>query len=66
MGAEEILGLEGLHAVEVFNNGTEHLCLAGHGEIWWDMLLRQGKRVFATAVDDVHVAEDPVRRMDLG
>ena len=58
MGAEEILGLEGLHAVEVFNNGTEHLCHGGHGEIWWDMLLRQGKRVFATAVDDVHVAED--------
>lgn len=58
MNADEIFGLEGLHAVEVFNNGTEHLCHGGNGEIWWDMLLRQGKRVFATAVDDVHIAED--------
>ena len=57
MNADEIFGLEGLHAVEVFNNGTEHLCHGGNGEIWWDMLLRQGKRVFATAVDDVHIAE---------
>ena len=58
MNADEIFGLEGLHAVEVFNNGTEHLCHGGNGKIWWDMLLRQGKRVFATAVDDVHIAED--------
>ena len=35
-----------------------HLCHGGNAEVWWDMLLRQGKRVFATAVDDVHVADD--------
>lgn len=55
---DEILAMDGIDAVEVFNNGTEHLCHAGSGETWWDMLLRHGKRVFATAVDDVHHAGD--------
>lgn len=58
MEPEEILGLDGIHAIEVFNNGTEHLCHGGNAEVWWDMLLRHGKKVFATAVDDVHVADD--------
>ena len=58
MEVEEILGLENIHAIEVFNNGTEHLCHGGNAEVWWDMLLRRGKKVFATAVDDVHVADD--------
>lgn len=58
MKSDEILQLKGFHAIEVFNNGTEHLCHGGNAEVWWDMLLRQGKRVFATAVDDVHVADD--------
>lgn len=58
MEPEEILGLDRLHAIEVFNNGTEHLCHGGNAEIWWDMLLRHGKKVYATAVDDVHGTED--------
>ena len=58
MESEEILGLDRFHAIEVFNNGTEHLCHGGNAEIWWDMLLRHGKKVYATAVDDVHGAED--------
>ena len=43
MEVEEILGLENIHAIEVFNNGTEHLCHGGNAEVWWDMLLRRGK-----------------------
>ncbi len=58
MKSQEILKLNGFHAIEVFNNGTEHLCHGGNAEVWWDMLLQQGKRIFATAVDDVHVADD--------
>ncbi len=58
MEPEEILGLDGFHAIEVFNNGTEHLCHGGNAEVFWELLLRRGKRVFATAVDDVHVADD--------
>lgn len=58
MEPEEILGLDGFHTIEVFNNGTEHLCHGGNAEVFWDLLLRRGKRVFATAVDDVHVPDD--------
>jgi len=58
MEPEEILGLDGFHAIEVFNNGTEHLCHGGNAEIYWDLLLRHGKHIFATAVDDVHVGDD--------
>lgn len=55
---EDVLSLSGYHAIEVFNNGTEHLCHGGNAEVLWDFLLREGRRVFATAVDDVHVADD--------
>lgn len=58
MEPEEILALDGFHAIEVFNNGTEHLCHGGNAEIYWDLLLRQGKHIFATACDDVHVPCD--------
>ena len=55
---EEILSLKGYHAIEIYNNGTEHLCHSGNAELLWDLLLREGKKLLATAVDDVHVAED--------
>lgn len=58
MEPHEILALKGFHAIEVFNNGTEHLCHGGGAEFLWDLLLRHGRRVFATAVDDVHVPCD--------
>ena len=58
MEPEEVSALHGFHAIEVYNNGTEHLCHAGHAEAYWDMLLRHGQRVFAIACDDVHVACD--------
>ena len=54
----DILSLEGYHAIEVFNNGTEHLCHGGNAEVLWDFLLHEGRKVLATAVDDVHVADD--------
>ena len=58
MEPEEVLVLDGFHAMEVYNNGTEHLCHGGNAEIYWDMLLRRGKRVYATASDDAHVPHD--------
>lgn len=58
MGPEEVLELTGCHAMEVFNNGTEHLCHAGNAEIYWELMLRHGKRILATASDDVHTEED--------
>ena len=58
MEPEEIVALHGYHAIEVYNNGTEHLCHSGNAEIYWDLLLRRGIRVFATASDDVHLPHD--------
>ncbi|MBE6069999.1 MAG: PHP domain-containing protein [Clostridium lundense] len=55
---DDILALDNYHAIEVFNNGTEHLCHGGNAEVLWDMLLRHGKKVFATACDDVHIPDD--------
>lgn len=54
MEPEEVRALQGIDAIEVFNTGTERLCHAGHAEVYWDMLLREGRRVLAIACDDTH------------
>lgn len=54
----EVEKLSGFDAIEVYNNGTEHLCHGGNAELIWELLLRSGRRVLATAVDDVHGEED--------
>lgn len=58
MCPEEVLSLHHFHALEVYNNGAEHLCHGGNAEIYWDLLLQEGQRVFATASDDVHEPQD--------
>ena len=58
MDPEELSTLEGFHAIEVFNNGTHRLCRGGDAEAYWDLLLQRGRKVFATAVDDVHGGKD--------
>lgn len=55
---EEVLALKNVNAVEVYNNGTEHLCHGGNAEVYWDLMLRMGRHVYASACDDVHVRED--------
>ena len=54
MEPEEVRALKGYHAIEVFNTGTERLCHGGRADILWDMLLREGRRVYAVACDDTH------------
>ena len=58
MELSEILSLNNFHGIEVFNNGTEHLCHGGTAELLWDILLQHGKKVFAMASDDVHTSCD--------
>ncbi|MBP3684918.1 MAG: CehA/McbA family metallohydrolase [Oscillospiraceae bacterium] len=58
MEPEEVAALVNFHAIEVFNNGCENLCHAGHGEVYWDMLLRRGHKVYGTASDDTHRKHD--------
>ena len=54
MEPEEVRSLTNYDAIEVFNTGTECLCHAGRADVYWDMLLRDGKRVYAIACDDTH------------
>lgn len=54
MEPEEVSALVNFDAIEVFNTGCERLCRAGHAEVYWDMLLRKGRRVNAIACDDTH------------
>lgn len=58
MDLNEILSLNNFHGIEVFNSGTEHLCHGGTADLFWDILLQHGKKVFAMASDDVHVPCD--------
>lgn len=58
MEPEEVAALKGFHAIEVYNNGCENICHAGHAEVYWDMLLRRGEKLYATATDDTHKKYD--------
>lgn len=58
MEPEEVAALSRFHAIEVYNNGCENLCHAGHGEVYWDMLLRRGQKIYGTASDDTHKKHD--------
>lgn len=54
MEPAEISGLTGYQAIEVFNTGCERICHAGRADVYWDMLLREGRRVLGIACDDTH------------
>jgi len=53
----EILDLEGLTAVEVFNTTCERAHGRGHSLVHWDGLLHRGRRLWGAAVDDAHHGE---------
>ena len=46
--------LSGYQAIEVYNHGCHVECNTGHAGIYWDSILRRGKRVWAVATDDSH------------
>ena len=58
MEVEEILELDGILGIEVYNNGAEHLCHAGRADVYWDILLKNKRRVWGFACDDTHKKED--------
>ena len=51
---EEINGITGIDAFEVYNHGSFRLYNNGDGQIQYSMYLAEGKRAWATAVDDNH------------
>ena len=54
MAPEEVLNLTGFHAIEVFNTGCERLMHAGRADLYWDLLLQSGRKVWGIACDDTH------------
>lgn len=58
MEPEELLSLTNFNAIEVYNYGTVRLGRTGQAELYWDLLLQRGKKVFAIATDDQHFPED--------
>ena len=55
--AEDIVGLEGCFAVEVYNTGCDLEVLRGFSMVHWDDLLTLGHDYGGLAVDDGHVGE---------
>ena len=51
---EELLPLEGLTAIEVYNATCETAVGKGFASVHWDDLLTRGQRMMAVAVDDCH------------
>ncbi len=53
----EYMGYEGMHAIEMVNNGCVVLGYPEHNETVYDDMLMGGKRVFCIATDDNHIVE---------
>lgn len=51
---EEFIHTEGLWALEIFNYNTVNESGTGQDETYWDVMLREGKKIFAFASDDNH------------
>lgn len=52
--AEDILGIEGCFALEVYNSGCDLEILRGYSTVHWDDLLTRGRDYGGVAVDDGH------------
>lgn len=50
----DFIDTDGFTALEVFNYGTENECGLGRDTARWDVMLREGKKIFAVAGDDNH------------
>lgn len=51
---EDFKNLDGYFGVEVYNNGCEVDNRTGFSTVYWDSLLRRGKKIWGIAVDDNH------------
>jgi hypothetical protein len=50
----EFLGLEGIFAIEIYNNIVESINLTGWSNVYYDTMLRNGRKIWALATDDNH------------
>lgn len=51
---DDIVDLDGYHALEIYNHGCEVENKTGLATVYWDSLLRRGKRIYGIATDDNH------------
>lgn len=51
---DEVVDIRGLTAIEVFNYNTVNESGTGYDTVFWDMMLRRGCHINATASDDNH------------
>lgn len=51
---EDFIHTKGLTAIEIYNYGTVIESGTGFDSLRWDVMLREGTRIFATASDDNH------------
>ena len=54
LAVDDLLESEGFAGLEVFNGSAELETGRGDSSTWWDVLLRQGRRVSGIATDDQH------------
>jgi len=60
-GLDKFLGLEGIFAVEIYNNTVEIINRTGWSDIYYDMMLRNGHKVWAIAADDTQTgSQEPI------
>ncbi len=53
----DIENLQGFSLFEIYNHGCEYGNRTGLAVLYWDSLLRRGRKVWGTAVDDSHSME---------
>lgn len=62
---KDIISLEGLVGIEIFNTTCFFLIAKGHAVVFWDELLARGKRLWGFAVDDTHQHFNEHRPIDI-
>jgi hypothetical protein len=50
----DFIDLKGFFAVEIYNHTADCFGHIGNSEVYWDSLLRRGKKVWGVATDDSH------------
>lgn len=59
LSPEVVQGFKGLWGIEIYNTGCAKSGLEEYEAIYYDMLLKQGERLFCTATDDCHKSLPP-------
>jgi len=54
----EFLNIKGVFAMEIFNNVVEVINRTGWSDVYYDMMLRNGHRLWAIAADDCHAGTE--------